>query len=142
MSLSCPSGLIAAPSFSVVIMSCVVGGYFATHLPVAIFPQLLVPRILVAADAGDIPIDMTLVSVTRPLEAAVSTVPGVSRVSSATTRGSADLDVTFDWGTNMQAARRSGSKARSPTSVPRCRKTPTSPPPWSTRPSFPSWATA
>ncbi len=83
---------------------CLVGAYFAAHLPVAIFPQLVVPRIVISADAGDIPIETTLVQVTRPLEAAVSTIPGVTKVSSTTTRGSNGLDVTFAWGTDMQAA--------------------------------------
>src|SRR5205807_1862408 len=75
-----------------VALLCLAGAYMATHLPVAIFPQLTIPRIVVAADAGDIPIDMTVVRVTRPLETAVSSVPAVTRVQSTTTRGSAGLD--------------------------------------------------
>jgi len=83
---------------------CLLGGYFALHLPVAIFPQLVVPRIVVAGDAGDIPIESTVTQLTRPLEAAVSTVPGVTRVASTTSRGSNGLDVTFGSGSDMQLA--------------------------------------
>jgi len=83
---------------------CLLGGYFALHLPVAIFPQLVVPRIVVAGEAGDIPIESTVTQLTRPLEAAVSTVPGVTRVASTTSRGSNGLDVTFGSGTDMQLA--------------------------------------
>ncbi|BDI30375.1 multidrug ABC transporter [Capsulimonas corticalis] len=86
------------------LLLCVLGGYFALHLPVAIFPQLVVPRVAVSADAGDIPLETTLAQVTRPLEAAVSTVPGVTKVQSVTSRGSDSLDVTFAWGTDMQLA--------------------------------------
>lgn len=83
---------------------CIIGGYFAQHLPVAIFPQLTVPRIVIATDAGDLPIETTLIQVSRPLESAVSTIPGVNRVSSTTTRGSSDLEVTFTGGSDMQLA--------------------------------------
>lgn len=89
---------------SLVLMLSAMGLYFSTHLPVAIFPQLVVPRIIVAADNGDNPIQTTLITLTRPLEAAVSTVPGVIRVDSTTTRGSTGLDVTFQDGTDMQLA--------------------------------------
>ena len=89
---------------SLVVLLCAMGAYFAAHLPVAIFPQLTVPRIAIAGEAGDIPIQTTLVQLTRPLEAAVSTVPGVVRVGSTTTRGSNSLDVTFADGTDMQIA--------------------------------------
>ncbi len=89
---------------TLVLILCLLGGYFATNLPVAIFPQLTVPRIVIAGEAGDIPIESTVTQVTRPLEAAVSTVPGVTRVASTTSRGSNGLDVTFASGTDMQLA--------------------------------------
>jgi CzcA family heavy metal efflux pump len=89
---------------SLVVLLCALGAYFASHLPVAIFPQLTVPRIAIAGDAGDIPIQTTLTQLTRPLEAAISTVPGVVRVGSTTTRGSNSLDITFADGTDMQLA--------------------------------------
>ncbi len=41
------------------------------------------------------------IDVTRPLEEAVRAVPGVRDVRSTTSRGSADIDVSFDWGRNM-----------------------------------------
>lgn len=89
---------------TLIFILCLLGGFFALHLPVAIFPQLTVPRIVVAGEAGDIPIDTTVTQLTRPLEAAVSTVPGVTRVASTTSRGSNGLDVTFGSGSDMQLA--------------------------------------
>ncbi len=90
--------------FTLLFILCLLGGYFALHLPVAIFPQLTVPRIVIAGEAGNIPIETTVTQVTRPLEAAVSTVPGVTKVSSTTSRGSNGLDVSFTSGTDMQLA--------------------------------------
>ncbi|MHB2018334.1 MAG: efflux RND transporter permease subunit [Candidatus Xenobia bacterium] len=86
---------------TLVCMLCLAGAWFARTLPVAIFPSLIAPRIVISADYGDNPIQTTLISLTRPLEAAVNTVPGVIRVDSTTTRGSAGLDITFQDGTDM-----------------------------------------
>lgn len=80
------------------------GGVFASQtLPVAIFPDLTAPRIIVTTDAGDTPIPTVLANITRPLENAVAGVPNVTRVNSLTERGSDELDVTFGWGTDMAA---------------------------------------
>lgn len=91
-------------ALTLIAILCLLGGYFVGHLPVAIFPQLTVPRVVISADAGDIPIQTTLVQITRPLEASLSTVPGVTKVLSTTSRGSASLDVAFADGTDMQLA--------------------------------------
>jgi len=89
---------------TLVVIGCLLGGYFAFHLPVAIFPQLTVPRIIVSGEAGDIPVETTVTQVTRPLEAVISTVPGVEKVASTTSRGSNGIDVTFASGTDMELA--------------------------------------
>ncbi len=86
-----------------VVLLCLGGFYASRALPVAIFPELAAPRIIVTAEAGDTPIPTVLANITRPLENAVSGVPGVSRVSSLTERGSAEIDVNFGWGTDMGA---------------------------------------
>lgn len=80
---------------------CILGGYVAFHLPVAIFPDLTIPRIVIAAEGGDAPADNILITVTRPIEEAVSTVPGLRLVQSQTTRGSAGFTLTFAWGSDM-----------------------------------------
>src|SRR3984893_321830 len=86
------------------VLLCAVGVYFSRNLPVSIFPALTAPRIIVTADAGDTPIPTMLASVTRPLENAAAGIPGITVVRSLTQRGSAELDVNFKWGTDMQVA--------------------------------------
>ncbi len=105
---------------TLVFLLTAIGIYCARVLPVAIFPQLTVPRIVVSADAGDLPVFTTLAQVTRPLEAAASTVWGVTRVASTTSRGSAEIDVTFAWGSDMQLAlqRMQGKVAQARTVLP------------------------
>ena len=84
-----------------VALLCAMGAFFYRTLPVAIFPDLTAPRIIVTADAGDTPIPSMLAKVTRPLEGAVAGVPGITRLGSLTQSGSAELDVNFVPGTDM-----------------------------------------
>lgn len=76
----------------------------AFRMPVAIFPQLQFPRIVVNVDSGDRPVDRMVVEVTQPLERALRGVPRVRGIRSTSSRGSADLSVNFDWGTDMVTA--------------------------------------
>jgi len=80
---------------------CVLGIYLSTHLPVSIFPDLQIPRIIIAAEGTDAPAQTILLGVTKPIEEAVSTVPGLRLVQSQTVRGSAGFTLTFADGTNM-----------------------------------------
>ena len=80
---------------------CAMGAFFYRTLPVAIFPDLTAPRIIVTADAGDTPIPSMLAKITRPLEGAVAGVPGITRLGSLTQSGSTELDVNFVPGTDM-----------------------------------------
>ncbi len=81
------------------------GGVFAgLKLPIALFPNVAYPRVEVNITAGDRPADATVVAVTRPVEQAIRTVPGVTAVRSTTSRGSAELSVTFNWGSDMDRA--------------------------------------
>jgi len=81
------------------------GGVFAAFkLPVGLFPNVDFPRVVVSADAGDRPASQMMLQVTQPLEQAVRHVPGVVDVRSTTSRSSADISVSFDWGTPMALA--------------------------------------
>lgn len=76
----------------------------ALRLPVALFPTLDFPRVVVNIDAGDRPVERMAVEVTQPLEQALRAVPEVRAIRSTTSRGSADLALTFDWRTDMVTA--------------------------------------
>ena len=78
-----------------VLAASVLGVILARTIPSAVFPEMTFRRATILADSGDLPADQMLASVTRPLEEDVYTVPGVSLVRSTTTRGSAEVDVTF-----------------------------------------------
>ena len=80
------------------------GAVAAWHLPVALFPNIDFPRIVVNLDAGDRPVDRMVLEITRPLEQALREVPDVGDIRSTSSRGTADLSLNFAWGTNMVAA--------------------------------------
>ncbi len=83
----------------------VLGGAFAAwKLPVGLFPNIDFPRIVVNIDAGDRPVDRMVVEVTQPLEKALRAVPEVTGIRTTSTRGSADLSISFAWGTDMVAS--------------------------------------
>jgi multidrug efflux pump subunit AcrB len=94
----------ARHSKSIVFFICmltVIGAYEAFTLPVAVFPTTNFPRIIIGVDNGVTPIEQMEVSITRPIEEAVRTVPGLEDVRSVTSRGSAEINLFFDWSVNM-----------------------------------------
>lgn len=80
------------------------GSATAVRLPVSLFPHIDFPRVVVSVEAGDRPADQMVNQVTRPVERALRTVPGVVSVRSTSSRGSAELSVNFAWGADMVAA--------------------------------------
>ena len=56
---------------------------------------------LIAIDNGVMPIDQMLVTITRPIELAVNSVQGLQSVRSITSRGTAEVDLFFDWKVDM-----------------------------------------
>jgi multidrug efflux pump subunit AcrB len=94
----------ARHSKSIIFFICIltiVGVYEALTLPVAVFPQTNFPRIVIGVDNGVMEIEQMEVSITRPLEQAVRAVPGLENVRSITSRGSAEIDLFFDWRVDM-----------------------------------------
>src|ERR1700758_5311208 len=77
------------------------GGYLAFTIPVSVFPSTNFPRILIAVDNGVMPIDQMMVTITRPIEETVNSVPGLLSVRSITSRGSAEVDLFFRWDVDM-----------------------------------------
>jgi CzcA family heavy metal efflux pump len=71
------------------------------NLPLSLFPDVTFPRIVVLADNGEQPAERMMVEVTKPLEEAASSIPGVRTVRSITGRGSTEISLGLDWGTNV-----------------------------------------
>src|SRR5438046_9080993 len=82
--------------FLIIILG-IIGIYEAFQLPVAVFPTTNFPLIKIGVDNGVMPIAHMQVTITRPIEQAVNIVLGLQSVRSLMSRGSADIDLFFDW---------------------------------------------
>ena len=89
------------PIIFVILTLITVGIYLAFTIPVAVFPATDFPRIVVGVDNGVAPINQMQVTVTRPIEEAVNSVPGLEQVRSTTSRGSAEVSLFFSWNVDM-----------------------------------------
>ena len=92
---------LSRPILFLTVTLTLVGAYLAFSIPVAVFPNTDFPRIVIGVDNGVMPIDQMLVTITRPLEEAVNSVPGLQKVTSVTSRGDAEVDLFFDWSSDM-----------------------------------------
>jgi len=89
------------PIIFVILTFIAVGVYLAFSIPVAVFPATNFPRVVVGIDNGVMPIDQMQVTVTQPIEEAVNSVPGLDSVRSTTSRGSAEVNLFFQWNVDM-----------------------------------------
>ncbi len=91
-------------SVSIVFISlalCLAGVYAALTLPSSVFPQTNFPRVVILIDNGVMPADEMMATITRPVEESMKDIPGVVTIRSATGRGSAEVNVFFDWKVDM-----------------------------------------
>ena len=82
----------------------VAGIWAGFALPSAIYPELNFSRIKIVAQGSSLGARQVVFSVTRPLEEAVSVVPGVTRVQSHSIRGASELSINFSPATDMAYA--------------------------------------
>ena len=95
-----------APAIWLAVALVTVGGILAAlNLPVSLFPHIDYPRVVVAIDAGDRDADQMAAEITRPVEVKLRSIPGVTRIRSITSRGSADVELSFGWGEDMVSAK-------------------------------------
>ena len=80
----------------------IMGGIFAyKNLQTSLFPEITFPKIKIIADAGLQPVSKMMVTVTKPLEAAIKLVPDVKLIRSTTSRGSCEISAFIDWKSNV-----------------------------------------
>jgi CzcA family heavy metal efflux pump len=84
-----------------ILILAMAGAYLAFTIPIAVFPTTDFPRVVIGVDNGVMPIDQMMVTITRPIEESVNSVPGLQQVRSITSRGSAEIDLSFDWHEDM-----------------------------------------
>src|SRR5216684_9164862 len=87
---------MARPYFGAVVMTTALltaaGVYSATRMPSGVYPEVTFPRIAVVAKKPGLDLVNMEIQVTRPLEEAVSTVIGVTRVRCTSGAGARATD--------------------------------------------------
>ena len=97
-------GLLAAQRrfvYLAVALVSAAGIWAVFQLPSAIYPELAFSRITIVAQGTSLGARPVLFSVTRPIEEAVSIVPGVARVQSRSIRGGSEININFTPSTDM-----------------------------------------
>jgi HAE1 family hydrophobic/amphiphilic exporter-1 len=80
------------------------GGLSLSRLPVDLMPEFEQPTLTVRTSYQGVgPLEMEEL-VTRPIEQAVSAVPGLIRVQSSSSEGNSQVQLNFDWGENLAEA--------------------------------------
>ena len=80
------------------------GVWAALRLPSAIYPELVFPRVTIVAEGSALGARQVVFSIARPIEEAVSIVPGVRRVRTKAIRGAVEMTVDFAPNADMVTA--------------------------------------
>ena len=93
----------AKPIFFFLSFLTLAGIYAAFQVPISVFPDTNFPRVVIGVDNGVMPVEQMQVTITKPIEDAMNSVPGLVTVRSTTSRGSAEVSLFFDWNVDMRA---------------------------------------
>src|ERR1700759_1049008 len=89
------------PIFFFAAVLTLAGIYGALQVPISVFPETSFPRVVIGVDNGVMPVEQMEVTITRPIENAVNSVPGLQTVRSTTSRGQAEVSLFFAWNEDM-----------------------------------------
>jgi len=97
---------IKRPVFSVMLTLVIVaiGLVALSRLPIDLMPEITYPTLNVSTSYQNTGPEEMEQLVTRPIEEAMSAVPGVEEVYSISSEGSSTVRVMFDWGVDLDAA--------------------------------------
>src|SRR4051812_26509857 len=86
-----------SPLTVVMVIIFLAGGFVYSRMQVSLFPEITFPKIKIIADAGQMPVNKMVLTVTRPIELAIKKVPDLKLLRSTTSRGSCEFSAFMDW---------------------------------------------
>ena len=97
---------IHRPIFTIMLLLIVlVLGFIAlTRLPIDLMPDITFPTLNVSTSYPNTAPEEMEQMITRPIEEAMSAVPGVEEIFSSSSQGGSTVRIMFDWGTNLDEA--------------------------------------
>ena len=90
-----------SPLTVVIVIILMAGAFVYSKMQVSLFPEITFPKIKIIVDAGQMPVDKMMLTVTRPVELAIKKVPELKLLRSTTSRGSCELSAFMDWNSDI-----------------------------------------
>ncbi|MCC5829432.1 MAG: efflux RND transporter permease subunit [Phycisphaeraceae bacterium] len=105
-SWSLPSFSVRRPIFTtmVTLIVMLLGVISLTRLPIDLLPEIELPTVTVSSTYANASPEEMEILVTRPIEQAISAVPGVEEMVSTSAEGISNVTIRFAWGENLDAA--------------------------------------
>jgi len=88
----------------VILIVLILGGVSLMRLPIDLMPDITYPTLTIRSLYENASPEEIEELVTRPIESAMSAVPGVESVYSTSSEGASNVRVTFAWGTDLDTA--------------------------------------
>jgi HAE1 family hydrophobic/amphiphilic exporter-1 len=97
---------IKRPIFTIMLtlVILVLGFVALSRLPIDLMPDITYPTLNISTSYPNTAPEEMEQMITRPIEEAMSSVPGVEEVFSTSSQGTSRVRVMFDWGTNLDEA--------------------------------------
>ncbi|MGA1864080.1 MAG: efflux RND transporter permease subunit [bacterium] len=97
---------IDRPVFTIMVTLIVIllGVVSLSRLPIDLMPDITYPTLSISTDYKNASPEEIEELITRPIEEAMSAVPGVEEVTSVSTEGTSNVRVSFVWGTDLDVA--------------------------------------
>lgn len=97
---------VKRPVFTTMVTLCVVviGSMALSRLPVDLLPDISYPTLSISTSYEQASPEIVEELISRPIEEAMSAVPGVEEVSSISSEGISSVRVSFAWGTDLDTA--------------------------------------
>ena len=94
------------PVFTIMVVFIVIllGGVSFMHIPVDLMPEISFPTLSISASYENASSQEMEELVTRPIEQAMSAVPGIEEMTSVSAEGMSSVRMSFTWGTDLDAA--------------------------------------
>lgn len=85
-----------------ILLFILLGGVFSLiNIQTSLFPDITFPKIKIIADAGQVPVDKMMVTVTVPLENSIKKVQNLKLLRSTTSRGSCEISAFLEWNSDI-----------------------------------------
>ncbi|MBN2372812.1 efflux RND transporter permease subunit [bacterium] len=97
---------IDRPIFTIMITLIIIllGAVALSRIPIDLMPDITYPTLSISTSYENASPEEIEELITRPIEEAMSAVPGVEEVTSSSSEGSSNVRVTFTWGTDLDVA--------------------------------------